>query len=81
MLGEKSTYCFHARFWPGKVVEAKLEKADEPASAQANRLHAQQLAHAIKTFIGVSAEIVLVPVGAIERSMGKAKRVVDLRKL
>ncbi len=62
-------------------VEAKLDRADEPASAQASRLQAQQLAHAIKTFIGVSAEIVIVPVGAIERSMGKAKRVIDLRKM
>jgi phenylacetate-CoA ligase len=37
------------------------------------------LAHAIKTFVGVSAEIRLMPVGGIERSIGKAKRVLDRR--
>jgi phenylacetate-CoA ligase len=37
------------------------------------------LAHDIKTFIGSSAQIELRPAGGIERSAGKAKRVLDLR--
>ena len=42
---------------------------------------AQALAKAIKTMVGVTAKIDLQPAGAIERSMGKAKRVIDHRKL
>ena len=41
---------------------------------------AERLAHEIKAYIGTSARIELRPAGAIERSMGKAKRVVDQRK-
>ncbi|MEZ5651521.1 MAG: phenylacetate--CoA ligase PaaK [Burkholderiaceae bacterium] len=56
-------------------VEAKLD-ADEQACRDASA----QLARHIKTFVGVSCDIALEPSGAIERSMGKAKRVLDLRK-
>jgi phenylacetate-CoA ligase len=45
-----------------------------PASAAAARLQ-----HDIKTFIGTSAHITLRPEGGVERSQGKAKRVVDQR--
>ncbi|MEY3665359.1 MAG: hypothetical protein RLZZ153_1541 [Pseudomonadota bacterium] len=51
------------------------EGHDSPAAQQA----AHDLQHAIKTFIGVSAAIRIEPVGSIERSVGKAKRVVDKR--
>jgi phenylacetate-CoA ligase len=37
------------------------------------------LAHDIKTFIGSSARIDVRPVGGVERSVGKAKRVLDQR--
>ena len=40
---------------------------------------AKTLIHAIKTFVGVSAEVRVLPLGTIERSLGKAKRVVDKR--
>jgi phenylacetate-CoA ligase len=36
-----------------------------------------RLQHAIKSYIGISAE---VKIGAVERSIGKAKRVIDKRK-
>ncbi|HNK20000.1 MAG TPA: hypothetical protein PLG92_16660, partial [Piscinibacter sp.] len=39
------------------------------------------LGHAIKSYIGTSARIDLRPEGGIERSMGKAKRVVDQRRM
>ncbi len=38
-----------------------------------------KLAHMIKSLIGVTAEVRVVPPGSIERSLGKAKRVVDKR--
>jgi phenylacetate-CoA ligase len=41
---------------------------------------ASALSHAIKSYIGVTAEVKIESPGAIERSMGKAKRVVDKRK-
>ncbi len=37
------------------------------------------LAHAIKAYIGVSATIRIEPPGAVERSVGKARRVIDKR--
>ena len=39
----------------------------------------KHLAHRIKTLIGVSAAIRIQEVGGIERSVGKAKRVIDKR--
>ncbi|MGH8722377.1 MAG: hypothetical protein ACREU4_10355 [Burkholderiales bacterium] len=35
--------------------------------------------HAIKAYVGVTAEVKVVPISTIERSIGKAKRVVDRR--
>jgi phenylacetate-CoA ligase len=40
----------------------------------------RDLAHHIKNRIGVTAEVRAVPPGAVERSAGKAKRVIDLRQ-
>ena len=49
------------------------------ASALAHAGAASALAHAIKSYIGVNATVRVEPAGGIERSAGKAKRVVDLR--
>jgi phenylacetate-CoA ligase len=38
-----------------------------------------KLAHLVKSLIGVTAAVRVVPPGSIERSLGKAKRVVDKR--
>ena len=43
------------------------------------RAAAKLLQHEIKTFVGSSVAVDLKPEGGVERSMGKAKRVVDLR--
>ncbi len=43
-------------------------------------LMASDLSHHIKSMIGVSAEVRIKPEGGIERSMGKAKRVIDHRQ-
>jgi len=38
-----------------------------------------RLQHLIKSYIGVSVDVKLVPISTIERSIGKAKRVIDKR--
>ena len=37
------------------------------------------LQHAIKSYIGITADVRSVPLNTIERSIGKAKRVIDKR--
>ena len=40
----------------------------------------EELRHAIKSYIGISADVKNVPINTIERSIGKAKRVIDKRQ-
>ena len=56
------------------LVEARpgIAEAEWPKSGR-------DLAHHIKSMIGVTAEVKAVKPGSIERSAGKAKRVIDLR--
>ena len=56
-------------------VEARAEAADEASRAASGH----ELAHRIKSLIGITAEVDAVPPGGIERSLGKAKRILDLR--
>ncbi len=49
-------------------------------NSETARAASKALAHDIKTYIGSSAAIELRAEGGVERSAGKAKRVVDLRK-
>jgi phenylacetate-CoA ligase len=58
------------------VVECKPEHAGK---ADVESDCAQRLAQQIKAMIGISATVRPVAVGGITRSMGKAKRVIDLR--
>ncbi len=58
-----------------RVEQNPLLSASSADYAQA----AQRLAYAVKTYIGVSIDVQVVPVGGVERSAGKARRVVDLR--
>jgi phenylacetate-CoA ligase len=60
------------------AVEAAAGFAPDGSEAQAA---AQTLAHHIKAFIGTSAHVELRPAGGVERSLGKARRVVDQRRL
>jgi phenylacetate-CoA ligase len=55
-------------------VEARAG-VDDGVRAACNR----DLAHQVKALIGVTAAVETVPPGAIERSLGKAKRIIDLR--
>jgi phenylacetate-CoA ligase len=58
-------------------VEMKPEFAT--ATAAEKEYAAHELAHHIKSHIGISTQIRIVEVGGIERSVGKAKRVTDRR--
>jgi len=53
-----------------------VEPGGDPHAA---RTGAGALAQQVKSYIGVSCEVRVEPVGTVPRSMGKAKRVVDLR--
>ena len=59
------------------AVETRPGVAPDSSEAEAA---AQRLAHEIKTYVGTSARIELRASGGIERSLGKAKRVLDQRK-
>jgi phenylacetate-CoA ligase len=58
------------------LVETQAGVLPDSAAAKAA---ARQLQHDIKAYIGSSVQIELRPPGGVERSVGKAKRVVDLR--
>jgi phenylacetate-CoA ligase len=61
-----------------KVV-AELRPEATPNSADTGARIAAKLEHDIKSLIGVRAKVEIVPVGKVERSIGKAKRVIDRR--
>ena len=60
------------------IVLIETKPGVSPVSIEA-RAAAKQLQHEIKVYIGSSVAIELKPEGGVERSQGKAKRVVDLR--
>jgi phenylacetate-CoA ligase len=59
------------------LVEMKpeLARSDDAARAAA----AKDLQHHIKSMVGITAHVKVLPAGSVERSAGKAKRVVDKR--
>jgi phenylacetate-CoA ligase len=59
-------------------VEACPETAPDTAALAAAK---QALSYDIKALIGISASVNVLPVNGIERSVGKARRVVDKRKV
>jgi phenylacetate-CoA ligase len=61
------------------TVMAELKPELSAASKAARQEMAHALQHHIKSYIGVSTEVKVVDVGSIERSVGKAKRVIDKR--
>ena len=56
------------------IVEQRAGISEEDLSAAS-----RELKHHIKTMIGVSTAIEITPPNQINRSVGKAKRIVDLR--
>ena len=65
---------------PGSLDELTVMVERVPASGSADGNAAgTRLAHHIKSLIGVSAEVRVAAPGSIERSLGKARRIVDKR--
>ena len=60
-------------------VNVELKPEFELASNAEKEFVAHDLQHHIKSYIGISARIDIVQIGGIERSLGKAKRVIDKR--
>ena len=73
--------CVLTREGPMDNLKVEVETAPgiDPEGIEA-RAAAKLLQHEIKVYVGSSVEIELKGEGGIERSVGKAKRVVDLRK-
>ncbi len=73
--------CVLSKDGPLDALTVRVEtRAGLAPDAPEARNAAQALEHAIKAYIGSSAAIELKAEGGVERSMGKAKRVVDLRR-
>jgi phenylacetate-CoA ligase len=80
-----------ARLSPHYVIEVKREgrldevevvvecKPEHAGKSEVESDCAGRLAHQIKSLIGITAKVRPVPIGGITRSMGKARRVIDLR--
>ncbi|WP_378949692.1 phenylacetate--CoA ligase PaaK [Mesorhizobium sp. ANAO-SY3R2] len=60
------------------VVEARRKISGKLTAAQHNALE-HRAEHFIKAFVGIASRVRVVDPGTIERSHGKAKRVIDLR--
>ena len=72
--------CVLTREGPLDHLTVKVEtRAGVPPHSEAAQQAAQQLQHDVKVFVGTSIQVELLAEGGVERSMGKAKRVVDLR--
>ena len=61
-------------------LEVRVELRDGVRDESARDDAAKMLKHHIKSMIGVSTRVIVEPAGTIERSQGKAKRIIDLRK-
>ena len=65
---------------PGSLDELAVVVERSPAAGTADgEVAGKKLAHNIKSMIGVTADVRVVAPGGVERSLGKAKRVVDKR--
>ena len=60
------------------MVETRPELAGTLNDEEINAL-AEKAQHLIKTYVGITATVRVLEPGTIERSQGKAKRVVDRR--
>jgi phenylacetate-CoA ligase len=60
-------------------IEVQVEMQAEAASEGARRQAAAELQHHIKSYIGISVRVRVMPGNSVERSVGKARRVVDKR--
>jgi len=66
----------------GRLDEMEVLVESRPqVHESAARAAGETLAHAIKHSIGIAARVTLTGPGAVERSLGKARRVVDRRPI
>jgi phenylacetate-CoA ligase len=75
---------YHLEVWreanlDALAVHVECAPEQESAAAQLERL-ARDLTQAVKAYVGISVAVTVHPVGALERSAGKAKRVIDKRR-
>jgi phenylacetate-CoA ligase len=61
-------------------VHVECAAGDFLQSDESRERCAKELAHGVKAFIGVTVKVIVHPPGTMERSAGKAKRVIDHRK-
>jgi len=65
---------------PGRMDQLTVNVEGDPSVGEGDRERlAQDLQHRIKSRIGTSAQVVVLGEGGIERSVGKARRIVDQR--
>ncbi|GLS99453.1 phenylacetate-coenzyme A ligase [Sphingobium jiangsuense] len=65
---------------PGRMDQVRLKVELRPGATSGDgQENARQLAHRIKTMIGISVAVDVLPPDGLPRSTGKAQRVVDLR--
>ncbi len=60
-------------------MEVLVEASPSGAQADARQASGGELAHLVKNLIGVTARITVTDPGGVERSQGKARRVIDKR--
>jgi len=60
-------------------VEVLVEAAPANTAEEARKASAAELGHHVKGLIGITAKITVADPGAVERSQGKARRVIDKR--
>jgi phenylacetate-CoA ligase len=61
------------------TVNVEMKPEFQYATAVEKEFAASDLQHHIKSYIGISAKVRVIEIGGIERSIGKAKRVIDKR--
>lgn len=69
-----------ARAGPLDVLTVHVESSAEHPSGEGTRERtASDLAHSVKSYVGISVNVEVHPPGSLERSVGKAKRLTDRR--
>src|SRR5262245_6963745 len=61
-------------------MQVLVEASPADATVDARQASADELAHLVKNLIGVAARVTVTDPGGVERSQGKARRVVDKRQ-
>ena len=63
------------------MMTIKVESASGDFGEHERKSGAAELSHHVKSVIGISVRVEVLDPGGVERSAGKARRVIDLRKL